>query len=900
MSRDRIVAISLLLVAAAGCGGESPPPEPYPIAIGRLPGVANPLSADASHAYAGRVGASVLPTVPSEVEDLRVWKQGDFVLANDRIAVVIEDAGPSDHFDPWGGKPVGVARVVGGQMVEPAQFNELVFGIGRYTVQTEHVGIVDDGSDGSAAVVRIVGRMAPIPFIDDTVRILFNDSYDGWWAAYDYVLEPGSEHVEVRGAFTNPDEAGPLGANPVMVLALQAYTMRNFTRDQGLGTPTGSAGWFGYVTPGATGYAVELRLGDALEDRTLQSGISIAGANVFLGPFHIFSGDPTEFATIARLHVGGPDVDGMARTMMRAEGITEREITGTVFESDGTTPAAGAEVHAQIDTQHYVTRATTDASGHYTLHVPAPSAVELYAFQRGTDVAGPVAVGTSQTNADLTMPAAGTLHVVIRDASTNMAMPGRVQIRPVGGEPSSPGSFGIDANGAGRVHQEWNVTGDASFRVAAGTHHVTVSRGFEYDILSTDVTIVAGQTLDLMAALSRDVATPNVMCGDFHLHTNRSPDAVDGVDRKLRGAAAEGLELPVRSDHEWTTDFEPAVARMGIGQWVYGLSSLELTTYWWGHFGVFPLAEQFDQPNGGSIQWYDAYSGPGYLHRTPIEVFDLVYARNDPAWGAPVIVVNHPRSTNTPVVGKAFAYFAAMGYDPVTGSWQDATHDERFQFVEAFNDSDFDANYVTSGLSATKSGTVNDWFSFLDRGIDIAVVGSSDSHGITDSPVGYPRTCIEVDTDDPDALRGMGNGPGFIRDRMLAGRVTVSGGVFVNAWARYSGGAGQGPGSTITGANTGGESVHVRVQAAPWVGVDRLRVFVNGALYDTIALDSSSPGYAVPATRYESDITIPIAATGRSYVVVVADGTQTMDEVYPRGSSGRRPFGVTNAIFFEP
>lgn len=898
MKRDHAVAAFLLVVMGWGCS-EDPTENPYPFRPGRGRPVGNPLAADAEHAYAGRVPAGALPSVAGELEELRTWQDGDFLLANDRIAVVIEDAGPSDHFDPWGGKVVGVARVQNGQMIEPAQFNEVAVDIGRFTLQTAHVGIVDDGRDGSAAIVRALGPLAPVPFIDDTVAGILATDYTGWWMAIDYVLEPGAEHYDLRYAFYHPDGGG-VTAEPVLVLALQAYTMQNFSKDQGLATPASPTRWSGYVTPGATGYAVELLVGANETARLLRPGISIAGANVFLGPEYTFSGDPDDFLPVARFHVGGPDVDGLARTMMRAEGIAERAITGTVFENDGTTPVVGAEVHAQLDATHYLTRATTNSTGQFTLHVPATEAVELFAFRRGNQLVGPVAVPSGSSTASLTMGPTGRLAISIRDADSNAAMPGRIQIRPSGGEPAVPASFGVEPVLHGRVFQEWSVSGEQTFTLEAGTHHVTVSRGFEYDILSTDVTLTDEEVEPLIASLSRDVATPDVQCGDFHIHTNRSPDAPDGVALKLRGAAAEGVEIPVRSEHEWVTDFEPAIARMGLEDRMYGLSSLELTTYWWGHFGVFPLAERFDEINGGSIPWYDPYSGPGYLHRTPIEVFDDIYARNDPAWGPPVVIVNHGRSDTTPIVGKTFAYFSAMGYDPVTGAWQDGSHDERFQFIEAFNDSDFDANYVTGPLSMNASGTVNDWFSFLDQGLDIHVVGSSDSHGISGSPVGYPRTCIEVDTDDPDALRGMPNGPGFIRDRMLAGRMTVSGGVFVDAWARYAGGTGQGPGSTVTGANTAGESVHVRVQAAPWVSVDRLRVFANGTLVDTITLDTSSPGYAAPAMRFDGDVTVPVASSGRSYVVFVADGSQTMDEVYPRGTSGRRPFGVTNAIFFQP
>ena len=35
------------------------------------------------------------------------------------------------------------------------------------------------------------------------------------------------------------------------------------------------------------------------------------------------------------------------------------------------------------------------------------------------------------------------------------------------------------------------------------------------------------------------------------------------------------------------------------------------------------------------------------------------------------------------------------------------------------------------------------------RGAQVFAVGPSDSHGISTAPVGYPRTCITLGTDDP-------------------------------------------------------------------------------------------------------------------------------------------------------
>src|SRR4029078_10238820 len=103
---------------------------------------ASPLGAPPGQARAGRVRAADLPAVPS---GLVAWEAGHLVLANDRIALVIEDVGESDLYDPWGGRPVGLARVAGGKMIEPANFGELFLLTGRSTVVTDSVSVISDG-----------------------------------------------------------------------------------------------------------------------------------------------------------------------------------------------------------------------------------------------------------------------------------------------------------------------------------------------------------------------------------------------------------------------------------------------------------------------------------------------------------------------------------------------------------------------------------------------------------------------------------------------------------------------------------------------------------------------------------------------------------------------------------
>jgi len=80
-------------------------------------------------------------------------------------------------------------------------YNETLILLSRQTVQPEKVTVLADGSDGKAAIVRVSGKLANIPFLD-TFKVLLSDEYN-FPAALDYVLEPGSPHVLIRFNLVN-------------------------------------------------------------------------------------------------------------------------------------------------------------------------------------------------------------------------------------------------------------------------------------------------------------------------------------------------------------------------------------------------------------------------------------------------------------------------------------------------------------------------------------------------------------------------------------------------------------------------------------------------------------------------------------------------------------------------
>ena len=314
----------------------------------------------------------------------------------------------------------------------------------------------------------------------------------------------------------------------------------------------------------------------------------------------------------------------------------------------------------------------------------------------------------------------------------------------------------------------------------------------------------------------------------------------------------------------------------------------------------------------------------------PVSVFDE--ARSRP--GNPEVIIFHPRSP--PGIGGGFSsisgqnYFmgansfsnaGGVDYDPSTDTIlrsdidPDTWWDREFRVVEVFNDSSFAENKQSDGRiyagdpmdedASLEIGTVDDWFGLLNRDErdGMFAVGSSDSHSVmSGSPVGYPRTCLLLGTDDPEVLRADASSPQMIKELVRNGRSVINGGMYITAF-----GPGKGPGDTIEGA--GPYSIDVDVQAPLWVGnVELIEMWVSsgGGVTNTTLATGMDPAINNSAVRRFSDsVEVP---DGADWVVFHARGAydptipnrndqqQTLDPVHP----GRLPFGVTNPIFFAP
>jgi hypothetical protein len=857
--RVRLGLLGLLVATMAACGddGGNTTCAPGLPADGSDTGHAQPFGSGPNEARAGRITAA--SQLPATTLGLETWSVGDFVLANDKVALVIEDVGDSQLYDPWGGRPVGAALVRDGAMALPADFGELFFLIGRSTIVTEKVSVVNDGSNGEPAVVRARGRLAPLPFLDPLINGLLTDDFRDMDAAIDYTLAPGSETVDVTYQINSGREMdSPSGT----VLHGFMYTkrMKAFVPGVGFTDSVSGAPWAALIDDDGASIGYEAA------DGPLGGSIAQAG---FVGALN----DPYSIARCAvttqphaRITIAGPGVDGMMVARAKLASQSMREITGTVTGLAG----AAARVHAVDTNGKYLTRAPVDATGAFTLHVPAGVAVTLTAVAPGS-VLATANVAADATTATITVPVLGTLVIDHVADDAGATIPARIQVMPDATGPALvdiPDTFGEVEPPGGRHEVRYHDGTAMRIPLRPGGYHIVVSRGPEYELFEQDVDIDAASDFPITPVLDHVVDTTGKLCGDFHIHTIRSNDAEDLAAYKVQSGMADGLEMFIRSDHEWVDDFQPLIEDRGWERWAMGVGSIEMTSFeLWGHMGVFPLEPDPSKVNNGAPKWqrFPTAASPDdeLVTMQPVEVFDAVRARPE----RPTIIINHPQGNKN--------YFGYVGLDPMTGMVAESEYwDDEFRLVEIFND---------SGWLANKNGTVASWLSILDTGRPVFAVGSSDSHSVRGSPVGYPRTCVRLGTDDPRQVNG-----DMIRDQLVLGHATVSGGIYVDTAVN-----GVQPGDTAMGVGAQA-MVSIQVQAASWVDVDTIEIIVDGETAMTINVQASDADPQNPVVRFQRAIPVDVAAAG-SYVIVAAYGGDDLAPVHP----GRAAFGVANPIFLR-
>ncbi len=552
----------------------------------------------------------------------------------------------------------------------------------------------------------------------------------------------------------------------------------------------------------------------------------------------------------------------------------------------------------------------TDGQGSYSMLVPQGN-YELRARRQDYHTVTPATVSSAdgeQIVDDLIMVPTGEVEISVRTAQ-GAPTPARVSLICEGSCPHKATSNERDMTFDGLPDEfatvEWvGVSGDLTFSVPEGTYQVVVSRGLEWSLWEGPLTVSAGETETLEAEIARVIDTTGALSADFHVHTISSFDSTTPKKDRILSFLSEGVDVVVSSDHDVIANYGPAVVELGAQDEMVTLVGSEITTMDTGHFNAFPLVQDEDHRQGGSLDW----AGAGEPALTPAEIFDWI--RSFP--GEQVVQVNHPDvsfMTYSDVLrGKTYGDVSRMrvrtpDYDPDTGEtglWSDD-----FTAMELMNGPDMDRFW----------GVARWWLTMIGRGHTPTGTAVTDTHNRYGRMMGgVPRTFVFVDDglDHPTTF----DTHHFVQ-AVNQGRAIGTNGPFLRVEAMNANGDVVSLGDTL---ETHGESVTfaIVIEAPEWVEVNRLEMVVNSEEVvgevgvfetapvvptETVPIELSADDLEVIAQgahshrRYRTTIEIDVAIDEDAYVVFFVHGDQGMYPVLPDNET--LPLAFTNPIYLD-
>lgn len=635
----------------------------------------------------------------------------------------------------------------------------------------------------------------------------------------------------------------------------------------------------------------------------------VTGAYMFNPPKILAAGEARTYTSY--FIVGKGDVGSIYDSVLDLRGTASGTFGGQVIDELSSVGVAGARVIVFDATgTKYVDELDTDATGNFLGHLPAGMyrylvskddriAAAMDSTGKITATPQPFSVSVdTKTGVLVQMHAPATIVVAAVDELGRHAP---VKIQLIGHDARiNPATGPVDGrdilyslklgervrttafDGTDRYVENawWTTDGHLEAAVRPGTYDVVVTRGPEYEIATKTVTLKAGAFETATLQLTRSFSTPGWIAGDFHIHSAPSTDSGTPIIDRVTSCAAEGLDVAVATDHNYITDYAPVIASAKLDTWLLGIPGMELTTFEMGHFNGYPLKVDPGSTRGGEFVWQK---------QPPQKLFDqLRKLAVDPVNS--IVQVNHPRQT---VLGYFSQFFVdsatAEPYAPTGILGVFSPYGD--EFAAANYSVDFDALELLTGRKIEDvhtfvapdplpagpfadpqpvpgqivvgkdgrpafPGTVETWFSMLDRGLRTTGMGTSDSHHMLGDEPGYARTLLYVG-DGKDA-------PGaYTRDDVIgaikAHHTIVTNAPFIDMKI----------GTAIPGDQIslpGAVSIAIHVRSPSWAPVNHLVVYSNSKVISDLPI----------TTGTDFTTTVPFTPASDAWVVAEVRGTSNM------------------------
>ncbi|NND82539.1 MAG: CehA/McbA family metallohydrolase [Gammaproteobacteria bacterium] len=422
--------------------------------------------------------------------------------------------------------------------------------------------------------------------------------------------------------------------------------------------------------------------------------------------------------------------------------------------------------------------------------------------------------------------------------------------------------------------------------LAAGDYRVYATRGPEFSLPTADISVKAGQALDLEIDVpERVVNTPGYIAADLHVHSGLSFDNTFSTSERVRSFVAEHGEVMVSSEHDRPTDFAPLIEAMGVQQAITSIAAVEMTSI---------VSSAFNPNTGGHMNFFPVQPQPlqfrnGMINHENKRLRDIMHAFRE---RHPDVIaqLNHARLTlalsgeipsNYKELIENGEYLDHMGVAayPYNPSQPLHTHPNNSLLEQhpetGVRDIDFDAMEVMNGGGRHYRERIHalrkDWMSFLLQGYRITGTANGDSHKAVQQ-VALPRTMVAVQGDEIASF----NQAEFLA-ALRAGKAYGTTGPMLDIDL-----SGVGMGETFSGPQS---VLKISLRRADWVSVETLAVQINGQSVKTWQVGAQ--------TEFE----LPINVNEDSLITVEAEGpaSPAYSAIYP----DINPYAFSNPIYID-
>jgi hypothetical protein len=433
-----------------------------------------------------------------------------------------------------------------------------------------------------------------------------------------------------------------------------------------------------------------------------------------------------------------------------------------------------------------------------------------------------------------------------------------------------PNANADNKNLAVRYHAIYVLDGEGTITVPVGTWNIYASHGIEWSLDHTTITVEEGGEYSWDAELVHEIDTTNWVSGDFHLHTlTHSGHGDSNMNERIISLIGENVEFAVATDHNHNTDYQPTINDLSANEHITAVVGNEVSSPY-GHLNAFPL---------------DANATVVNQKLEAPELFALIRAEKNNLGVIPIIQINHPRWGN-------IDYFGARGLDPITGESDDERWSWDFDSIEVLNENPgwgfYDAEITDMPTRSSRHSVLRDWYNMLNAGRNIAAVGNSDSHTVSKNIAGIPRNYVFTGSDDPSTID-----PAKVAAAVRSGQLSTTTGPFLRMTAN-----GHPMGSTIS-VHDATLDIHIDVQAASWIDLDKVRIIQNGDEVASVEFIEEQRAWCVGMEKSHFRPRIRIAIPRDCWIIAIAQGDEPMTPFVMHSDRDVLPLAIANPIYID-